>query len=255
MKKLLSVFTILFLVGCTHTPCKKHAVFQNAPSNALLAGCYTGTMSVHDLKKHGDFGLGTFDSIDGEMVVLDHVFYQIQPDGKAQHVSDEAMSPFATLTFFKAGQEFFPMQSMEYKELTRFLDEKIPSPNLFYAIKVKGKFPMAKLRSATRQEKPYRVLTEAIKEQKVFELKKQEGTLVGFRFPSYMKGVNVSGYHFHFLTRDKTSGGHVLDLRIEEPHIEIDTVQDFSMKLPEDDEFLRFQFSSDPEQALDKVEK
>ena len=213
---------VLFLPACAHTPCKKNVVFQYAPANALLAGCYSGTTSIHDLKKHGDFGLGTLDALDGEMVVLDHSFYQVKPDGKAYLLEDAATSPFATLTFFEPGQEFSPEQMMRYQELTRFLDEKLPSPNLIYAVKVEGRFNTLKVRSAARQKKPFRVLTEAIKGQKVFELKDIEGTLVGFRFPSYMEGVNVSGYHFHFLSKDRTTGGHVLDFQVEKPRIEID---------------------------------
>jgi len=245
----------LLTFGCAHTPCQKDVVFQNAPIKALLAGCYSGTMSVHDLKKHGDFGIGTLDSLDGEMIALDHVFYQIKPDGKAYRLDDKTMSPFATVTFFHAGQELSPERAMGYKELTGFLDEKLPSSNLLYAIKVDGKFPELKVRSAARQNKPYRVLTEAIKEQKVFELKDQEGTLVGFRVPSYMEGVNVPGYHFHFLSKDKTLGGHVLDLQVEGPRIQIDKSRRFSMRLPESEEFLKFRFESDAKEAIQKIEK
>jgi acetolactate decarboxylase len=255
MKKYPLAFIFLFLVGCAHAPCQKDVVFQNAPINALLAGCYSGTMSVHDLKSHGDFGVGTLDSLDGEMIVLDHVFYQIKPDGKSYCLNDEAMSPFATVIFFNADKEFSPGQGMAYKDLTGFLDEKLLSPNLFYAIKVEGRFPWIKVRSAARQEKPYPVLTEAIKEQKVFEIKEQEGTLVGFRCPPYAAGINVSGYHFHFLNKDKTLGGHVLDFQLEGPRIQIDESRRFSMELPENEEFLKFSFESDAKEAIQKVEK
>ena len=255
MKRSALCLAILFVLGCAHAPCHKDVVFQNAPINALLAGGYSGTMSVHDLKKHGDFGVGTLDSLDGEMIVLDRVFYQIKPDGKVYPLSDKAMSPFATVTFFNPGQEFAPGQGMTYKDLTAFLNEKLPSPNLFYAIKVEGRFPWVKVRSAARQEKPYPVLTEAIKEQKVFELKDQEGTLVGFRCPPYAAGINVSGYHFHFLNKDKTLGGHVLDLQMEGPRIQIDESRRFSMELPQNEEFLKFSFESDAKEAIQKVEK
>jgi acetolactate decarboxylase len=255
MKRIALFLAILFASGCAHAPCQKDIVFQNAPINALLAGCYSGTMSVHDLKKHGDFGMGTLDALDGEMVVLDHAFYQIKADGRAYLLSDEDTSPFATLTFFDAGQELTPNQTMGFKELTGFLDTKLPSENLIYAIKVEGRFPLLKVRSAARQEKPFLVLTEAIKEQKVFELKDQEGTLVGFRFPSYVQGINVPGYHFHFLSKDRTLGGHVLDLRVENPRIQIDKSRKFLMELPENEEFLKFRFEADAGEAIQKIEK
>ena len=255
MKRRALFLAILFVLGCAHAPCKKDVVFQNAPINALLAGCYSGTMTVHDLEKRGDFGLGTLDALDGEMIVLDHLFYQIKPDGKAYLLSDKDTSPFATVTFFKAGQELFPERAMGYKELTGFLDEKLPSENLIYAIKVEGRFSSLKVRSAARQKKPFPVLTEAIKEQKVFELKDQEGTLVGFRFPPYAEGINVPGYHFHFLNKDRTLGGHVLDLQVERPRIQIDKSQRFLMELPENEEFLKFHFEADAKEAIHKIEK
>ncbi|MFA5167063.1 MAG: acetolactate decarboxylase [Candidatus Omnitrophota bacterium] len=255
MKKNLSLLVFFFFLGCAHAPCKKDIVFQNAPINALLAGCYSGTMSVHDLEKHGDFGLGTLDALDGEMVVLDHSFYQVKPDGRAYLLSGKDTSPFATVTFFEAGQELFPEGAMGYKELTGFLDEKLPSKNLIYAIKVDGRFSLLRVRSAVRQKKPFPVLTEAIKAQKVFEWKNQEGTLVGFRYPPYMEGVNVPGYHFHFLSKNKTLGGHVLDLQVENPRIQIDKSHGFLMELPENEEFLKFRFEADAKDAIQRIEK
>ena len=254
MKKNILLLILLLLSGCVHH-IPKHVVFQNAPINALLAGCYSGTMSIHDLEKHGDFGLGTLDALDGEMVALDHVFYQIKADGKAYRLSDKDTSPFATVTFFKAGQELSSERAMSYKELTKFLDEKLPSENLIYAIKIEGKFPSIKVRSAARQNKPFPVLTEAIKEQKVSEWKDQEGTLVGFRIPFYAGGINVPGYHFHFLSKDRTRGGHVLDLQTGGIRIQIDKNRELRMVLPESEEFLKFRFEADAKQAIQKIEK
>jgi len=255
VKKRSVLLISLFVLGCAHAPCQKDAIFQNAPINSLLAGSYTGTMSVHDLKKQGDFGLGTLNALDGELAALDGAFYQIKPDGKVIRLSDNATSPFATVTFFKADRDLASVGEISFKDLTVFLNAKLGSPNLFYAIKVEGKFKTLKVRSAARQEKPYQVLTEAIKQQKVFELKDQEGTLVGFRCPPYAGGVNVPGYHFHFLSKDKTVGGHVLDLQAEDLRIQADEIRGFSMQLPTNDEFLKFRFEADPEKALAKIEK
>lgn len=255
MKIIFPVLALLFSLGCAHAPRQEDVVFQNAPISALLAGCYSGTMSVHDLGKRGDFGLGTLDSLDGEMIVLDGHFYQIKPDGKAHPLKGESASPFAVMTFFHAGQEWFPQQAMDLEELKAFLDEKVPSANLIYAIKITGRFPLLKVRSAARQDKPFPALTEAIKDQKVFELKDQEGTLVGFRFPPYAEGINVPGYHFHFLSHDKARGGHVQDLRLVGAHIQIDKSRGLSMKLPENEEFLKFRFEADTKEAIQKIEK
>jgi len=255
MKLSFSILILLFSLGCAHAPCQKDRVFQNAPINALLAGCYGGTMSVYDLSKHGDFGLGTLDALDGEMVVLDHRFYQIKEDGRAYSLKGTDTSPFAAVTFFRSGQELSSEKILDYKELTEFLDKKLSSENLIYAIKIDGKFPWIKVRSAARQNKPFPVLTKAIKEQKVFELKNQEGTLVGFRFPCFVEGINVPGYHFHFLSKDKSLGGHVLDLQVKQARIQIDKSHGFSMELPQSEEFLKFRFEADSKEAIQKIEK
>ena len=255
MRKSALFLLVLFVSGCAHASRHSDVIFQNAPINALLAGCYDGTMSVHDLKKHGDFGLGTLDALDGEMIVLGGVFYQIKPDGKTHRLKNKATSPFATLTFFHSGQELFSKRAMGYKNLVGFLDENLPSENLIYAIKVEGRFPTIKVRSAARQNKPFPLLIDAIKEQKIFEWKDQEGTLVGFRFPSFSEKVNVPGYHFHFLSKDKTLGGHVLDFQVEGPHIQIDKSHGFLMELPKNEEFLKFHFEADTQEAIRKIEK
>jgi acetolactate decarboxylase len=255
VKRTALLVTLLFALGCAHTPSPQDTVYQNAPIQALLAGCYSGTMSVEQLQKHGDFGFGTVDGLDGEMVVLDKVFYQIKSDGTVHRLTDQDTSPYATLTFFESGQLLSPGRAMDYQGLMGFIDQNLPSKNLIYAIKVEGRFPWLKVRSAARQSKPYPVLTEAIKEQKIFELKDQEGTLVGFRFPPYVEGVNVPGYHFHFINKDKTLGGHVLDLQGEGVRVQIDESRNFSMELPESQEFLKFHFEDDAREAIQTVEK
>ena len=255
MKRSVLFLTVLFVVGCAHAPCKKDIVFQNAPINALLAGCYSGTMTVREIKEHGDFGLGTLDALDGELIVLDSAFYQVRSDGKVYEVGDSAKIPFAAVTFFEADTAFSRDQAMDFQELKDFLDAELPSQNVPYAIKVEGQFETVQVRSPVRQQKPYAVLTEAIKEQQIFELSSQEGTLIGFRTPPYMEGVNVPGYHFHFLNKEKTAGGHVLDLRLSSAKIEIDEEDGFLMELPRNKEFLDFHLASDSGEALAKVEK
>lgn len=248
-------FTLVLLSGCAGGHYGRETVFQNAPINALMAGCYEGTTSIGSLEKRGDFGIGTLDALDGEMVALDGAFYQIKPDGRAYLLGGHATSPFASVTFFDQDQVFSAAGEISFEGLKKILDGKLRSPNLLYAIKVEGNFRSLKVRSAAPQEKPYPVLTEAINEQKIFELKDQQGTLVGFRFPAYMGGVSVPGYHFHFLSKDRSIGGHVLDLLVDNPRIKIDETRKFSMKLPENESFLKFNFQGDPEAAIAKVEK
>lgn len=255
MKKNSIFLILLFVLGCAQTPYKKDVIFQNAPINSLMAGCYTGSMSIGGLKDHGNFGLGTVDALDGEMIVLGGNFYQIRSNGEVNALKDNDTSPFATLTFFNAEQNLDPEKPLDFNALKTYLDEELPSSNLLYAIKVEGRFSTIKVRSVARQDKPYPILTEAIGEQKICELKDREGTLVGFRFPPYMTGVNAVGYHFHFLSKDKRAGGHVLDFQTGAALIKVDNVRNFLMELPENKEFLEFHSGIDSSQAIAKVEK
>lgn len=255
MKKFSLVLGIILLSGCVHSSSTPSFVFQSAPISALMAGCYDGTTSIRELKQHGDFGIGTLDALDGEMVAFEGSFYQVRQDGKAYVLGDRETSPFATLVFFKKNLEYFPDNEMNFDSLTLFLDEKLPSKNLIYAIQVDGKFKSLSLRSAFFQKKPYPILTEAIKEQKKFELKEMEGVLVGFKFPPYMEGVNVSGYHFHFLSRDRTLGGHVLDFVVRSSHIAVHQIWSSVLSLPQSDEFLNTSVGVFGKESVAQVEK
>src|ERR1700677_1752512 len=81
-------------------------LFQVSTSTALVKGVYNGVVRIGELKQHGDFGLGTFDGLDGEMLALDGHFYQVQSSGKVSEPSDDARVPFAVVTTFRPEREF-----------------------------------------------------------------------------------------------------------------------------------------------------
>jgi acetolactate decarboxylase len=234
---------------------KNDALYQVSTINALLGGVYAGSESFADLKKHGDFGIGTFDELDGEMLAFDGKFYRVRSDGKPYAVKDDATTPFASVVFFEPDNSFAMKEDINFEELKTKLDKSLPSENLFYAIKVTGKFKNVKTRSVPKQQKPYTDLVEVVKSQPTFEFENVEGTLVGFRCPPYSTGVNVPGYHFHFLAKDLSGGGHVLDCTLETGSIEIDNKNEFIMSLPNNQEFLELDLSKDKEAELNKVEK
>lgn len=245
MKGFFLVLEVLFICGCASLPAQQGVVFQNAPIDALTAGCYDGTLSIGKLRSHGDFGIGTVDRLDGEMLALDNKFYQVKSDGKVYELSDTDKTPFAVVTFFLPKQKISLDKQMDYRELTDYLDGLLISRNIFYAVKIEGRFETIKVRSVLRQDKPYPPLSEAIKNQKVFDYSGIEGTLVGFKFPEYIGGINVADWHFHFISRDKRSGGHLLGLRTRSCAIEIEPLDKIFMQLPDSREFLEYKSSSD----------
>jgi acetolactate decarboxylase len=251
----LLIATFLGISGCLRSTENRDVLYQASTLNALLKGVYQGDITFKELRKHGDFGLGTFDGLEGEMIELDGIFYQIKADGVAYAVDDSMKTPFAVITFFEADKTVLQDKSLNYKQLVEYLDNLLPTKNIFYAIKINGVFSYIKTRSVPRQNKPYPLLVDALKNQTVSDLYNVNGTIVGFRFPDYMKGLNVPGYHFHFITEDRKAGGHLLDCEIQSSLIEIDYTDRFYMVLPEHDVFYRTDLRSDKQKEFEGLEK
>jgi acetolactate decarboxylase len=207
------------------------ALFQVAAFKPFAEGDYYGKTTFAELAKHGDFGLGTFDGLDGEMVAVDGVFYQVTVDGVPREVAFSEETPFSVVTFFEADQTLYFDAAMNYSELTAYIDQVVSPEDAMYAIKIHGEYDYAKARSVPKQTEPYPVLTEVIENQVIFPLYNVTGTTAGFRLPSYMAEVNVEGYHFHFISDDKLSGGHLLDCIVRNATIEIDYIYDYELFL------------------------
>ena len=235
---------------------KAHEVFQTSTISALMGGLYDGEVTYAQLAQHGDFGLGTFDGLDGEMVALDGKFYQIKSDGKVYPVDGSMKAPFAVVMFFDPTVRFSLDDEVDFKEFQHAMDGAVPSKNLFYAVKCKGDFKLMKVRIVKRQTKPYSSAAEVvIKTQRVFEYRDVRGTMVGFRFPDYTMGINVSGYHLHFLNKSFSAGGHVYDFKMSRAEIEIDPASNLHIAVPESSEFLTADLSKDQTEVIRKVEK
>ncbi|MDD4182846.1 MAG: acetolactate decarboxylase, partial [Candidatus Omnitrophica bacterium] len=198
----------IFTQGCLCAHQGKDAVSQFSTMNALMQGLYETDFDYGRIREYGDFGIGTFNGLDGEMVALDGKFYQVKSDGSVQMVDNSMKSAFCMVKFFNPDKKIESRGETDYASMIEWLEQKISSKNIFYAARIEGKFSYIKARSVPRQEKPYRGLSEAAKAQRIFEFKDIEGTLVGFRFPDYMSEVNMGGWHFHFISKSGASGGH-----------------------------------------------
>jgi acetolactate decarboxylase len=252
---LVLAFLVLSICGCSHSQKEKDFLFQTSTINALLEGIYDGETTCGELRQYGTFGLGTFNALDGEMVVLDGTFYQIKTDGIAYRVGDSTKTPFAVVTLFEPDKTL-PMEKAEsYSQLKEYLDASLPTKNIFYAIKIEGIFKYIKTRSVPGQTRPYPPLVDVVKDQTIFEFHNAKGTIVGFRCPPYVKGINVPGYHLHFITEDRKAGGHLLECRMENVDIEIDYASQFFMVLPEHSEFYNLDLTEEKQSELEKVEK
>ncbi len=255
MKTLISITLILVLCGCATAP--KNTLTQVSTIDALLAGVYDGQMTTGELLTHGNFGIGTFDALDGEMIVLDGTVYQVLADGTVHVMPKDTTTPFAAVVNFEADkngkiQSKDPLNSQKIHSL---IDDLAENQNLFIAIRFDGTFPTMKVRSVPRQKKPYPPLADVVKHQTVFEYTNVTGTVLGFRCPAFVKGINVPSYHLHFISDDRKLGGHILDFSTMDGTLQLDTCNRFYMVLTDREEFAVADLSQDRTHELEKVEK
>ena len=137
-------------------------------------------------------------------------------------VAPSARTPFAVVVRFEAAVD------VETTGLAQQLEGAGPT----CAVRFDGEFELVRARSVPRQHPPYRPLAEVAAEQHVFELRDVSGTIVGFRFPDYASGVELAGYHLHFITDDRRRGGHVLDYSARAGRLRIDPSSDLHVELP-----------------------
>jgi acetolactate decarboxylase len=252
---------IILLIALTLSGCSRpvqqdrETMYQASTFNALAQGVYDGEMTISTLKQHGDTGIGTFTGLDGEMIVLDGVVYQAKSDGSIVPAGDNATSPLAMVTFFDADMSVPVAAQPSLKAYMDALNGSLDNKNAMYAIKAHGHFDHVKVRSVPAQQRPYPVLTEAVKNQTVFDFDEVNGTIVGLWFPEYMAGVNVAGYHFHFISDDRMKGGHMLDCSSGNLTFDIDETGSFAMVLPSGVDFARAEIGKTNASAVAAIEK
>ena len=215
-----------------HAEHDPHVLFQASTVGALLEGAYDGDLSFAELAEHGDLGLGTLNGLDGEMIALDGSFYRADVDGRVEPIAAAEKTPFAVVTNFEATIDERIDGPLSHAELLRRLDALVPAGASSCAIRLDGTFALVQARSVPVQTPPYRPLTEVVAEQHVFELRDVAGTMLGFRFPAYVEGIEIAGYHLHFISDDRSVGGHVLDSRSDGLRARIDPSDDLHVELP-----------------------
>ena len=232
-----------------------HTLFQTSTIDALLEGAYDGDVSFAELEDRGDFGLGTLEALDGEMIALDGDFYQVRSDGLAYAIDKRAKTPFAVVTFFEPNLSRTLATPLDFGTFCARLDWLVGGEASCYAVRVDGHFEYVKARSVPRQRKPYPPLAEVVRRQPTFESHDVRGSLVGFRFPHYAQGLNVAGYHFHFISADRSTGGHVLEFGLARGELAIDSEADLRLELPPGVDLPVPDSTAAKREALDRIER
>jgi acetolactate decarboxylase len=247
------VHHIIRVALAEHLQVKHATLFQVSTSTALVEGIYEGAVSIAHLREHGDFGLGTFEGLDGEMVAFDGCFFQVRSDGTVREAADSDLSPFAAVTHFKADHSVEVAEASDLDALLGQLDLLRVSNNVFYAIRVDGQFNFMHTRAMCKTEEGT-PLAVAAAHQPEFRMREVSGTLVGFWSPQYVKTLEVPGYHLHFITDDRRTGGHLMECSGRALRVQIAQVSELRVALPENEEFLKADLTHDPAKDLDKAE-
>jgi alpha-acetolactate decarboxylase len=230
-------------------------VFQVSTINALLEGVYDGDTTVEDLLRHGDFGVGTFDALDGEMVVLDGRCYRLRADGSVSAAAAEDRTPFAVVTFFDATAEAWVDGPLGADEVRLRAEAMMNTANVIHAVRLHGTFSAMRTRTILAQTRPYPPLVEATADEPIVDRLDVTGTICGFRTPDYARGIAVTGYHLHFLDDDRRYGGHVLDFTLARGRLAVDTSSDLHLSLPLSASFRSADLGGDRIDEVDRSEK
>lgn len=235
------------------------AIYQVSTLNALMLGLYDGVTPVEEYLRNGDTGLGTLDRLDGEMITLDGVVYQVKDDGTVVIAEDTQTIPFGVVTdFAPESVETLAGPLVGMDALTAYVDalpEIAENKNRMYVIKLTGHFDAVRTRSVPAQDKPYQPLHEVTQTQSEFSFEALDGTVVGVYFPDYLASVNMHGWHFHFLSEDKTKGGHLLDAEVASGIVEVDTIDQLMLALPDTADFASAHLCTDLAEAIESAEK
>lgn len=206
-------------------------IYQFSVLETLNLANYDGLLSIRQLLKRGDFGVGTYGALNGEMIVLDGKPYQADSSGTIHVMKGSDTTPFATVTRFRPTTKLsFPtarnLQALQADILKGLL------PGTPYAIRITGLCNVLKARSFPAQTPPFKPLPELIPTQNTFEWRNRRATLVGFFMPSYVGKVTAPGFHFHAVTEDRKNGGHTLDAEIQDATVEIMPIDRFDFEIP-----------------------
>jgi acetolactate decarboxylase len=215
-----------------HPEHHQHELFQTSTVQALFGGAFDGDVTLDEVLQHGDLGLGTLNGLDGELIVIDGEAWKANLDCTLARPPGSSLTPYAVVTEFSPGDALALAGPLAGKDLEQWLLGQGRIAERPDAIRIDGRFEAVEVRSVPKQEPPYPSLAEAVNHQHVVKLRDVSGTMVGFRFPDPLDGIEMTGFHLHFVTDDRSRGGHVLSYVALEGSVRIDEAGDLHVELP-----------------------
>jgi acetolactate decarboxylase len=210
----------------------RHELFQTSTVQALLGGAFDGDVTLGEVLEHGDLGLGTLDGLDGELIVLDGQMWKADLDCALVRPDLSSTTPYAVVVQFSPRQPVTLRGPFRASELEQRLGGHLDGKTGPTAIRIDGRFGTLRVRSVPKQSVPYPPLADVIARQHVADLVDVSGTLMGFCFPDALDGIEMVGSHLHFVTDDRTRGGHVLDYTLLEGTAYLDGATRLHVELP-----------------------
>lgn len=233
----------------------KKQISQFSGINALMGGVFEGLFPISEIKKHGDFGLGCSDGLAGEVTIDSCHFLEAQGNKGLRLMTDAEKLPFAQITTFIPDKRatFNHLLSKEtlYQELANYtlLD------NVFLAVKLEGVFDTLKIRRPSEHDKPCKTALEVAELQIVDNLTHIEGTLIGFWTPEFFQNISVAGFHLHFINKEKSIGGHVIDFSIKQGTLAYEVKHSLNIELSDKEVYLKHDLKiEDMDKIIKKVE-
>ena len=213
----------------------KDTLFQVSTVTGLEHGIFYPVVTVGELKQHGNVGVGAFEAMDGELILIDGESFNAMYDGKVVPVDDQTPITYSAVAFFNANRTVLLQNVASYELLRQHIEKFLPNRNIFYVFKIYGTFNYLRVRSTAKQGEPYPGVAGVVKNQSVFEFTNLKGTLLGFRCPTYIQGIYAPGFHLHFISDDRQKGGHLLEANLAEGTGQIGYLTQMHLLLPDND--------------------
>lgn len=234
-------------------------IFQVSTLQALALGYSRKVVTVGELMKHGEAGLGTFEDVNGEMIAIDGKCFRAMEDGTVEQSHDERGVPFAEVAYMDGCREFELSGDYDMQKLKDELNNRIEEDfglNSMHVIQISGTFEKIYARS----EAPYRSHHVSLKEmlettQKSFEFSQISGSLVGVYYPDYMDGINAAGWHLHFVNNERTKGGHVYEIKMKQGKVRLVKKSRIEIQLPKDAAFDTYALKNASDKEIKQVEQ
>ena len=234
-------------------------MYQVATLQSLTRGDFYSNCTVGDLLEHGDTGLGTFAAVDGEMIIIDGKCYRARADGSVSPAVADDGTPFAVATFLAKSIRLKIKGGSDMQQLLDCLEQAADAAgsNNIYACRIDGSFKAVYARSEMKQEhEPYKTFAQVLAtDQREFHFNDVDGSLIGVYFPQYMAGLNMPGWHIHFISEDRTMGGHVFGLTVKQAQGYMGKTDGFTLKIPDSEYFQKLNLAEVSKAEIESVEK